>query len=391
MTQHRTMLCSESVTAAHPDKLCDQISDAIVDRFLRQDPSTSLVVECALSTGIVFLSAKYQSAAKVDLTRTARSVIDGVGYSPDVFDARTCTVMMSLHETQMNNLTTADTEDWDRVVARDPVTAFGFACTHTASLMPLPIALAHRLARRCAAVRTDGDLAPMAPDAKTQVGVEFEAERPRRIHTIAVLTSQAGSDAPSQRAVRDHVMEQVIKPVFHDEEIQPDDGTRVAINPEGPLVPGGPRAHAGLTGRKNATDTYGGFARHSSSALSGKDPSRIDRTAAYAARHAAKNVVAAGLAGQCEVQVSYTVGLPAPVSLQVLTAGTGRVPDEEIAERVERVLDFRVAAIASRFRLHRLPEEHPAGFYRRLAAYGHFGREDVPAPWEAVDVAEALR
>lgn len=390
MTSHFTMLCSESVTAAHPDKLCDQISDAIVDRFLRQDPQAGLVVECALSTGIVFLSAKYQSTARVDLTRAARNVIEEVGYDRETFDARTCTVMMSLHEMQADVSSRVDPEDWGRVVARDPVTAFGFACTHTPTLMPLPVVLAHRLARRIAQVHAEGELPAIVPDAKTQVGVEFEGGVPRRIHTIAILTSQSDPWSPTRAQVRDLIMDRVIGPVFDAEEIRPDARTRVAVNPEGPLAPGGPAAHAGLTGRKNATDTYGGYARHSSSALSGKDPSRIDRTAAYAARHAAKNVVAAGLAERCEVQVSYTVGLPDPVSLQVVTQGTGKVSDDELADRLQGALDFRVGAIASRFGLRRLSADHPEGFYRRLASYGHFGREDVSTPWEALDAVEAL-
>lgn len=392
--QDTFMFTSESVTEGHPDKLCDRISDAIVGSFLRRDRSARVVAECAVSTGIVFLSVKYRSSAHVDVAEIARGVIAGAGYRDGTFDAKRCTVMTSLNEmppdgVHVDERTLSDGE-LDRVLAQDQATLFGFACLHTQSMIPLPIWLAHRLARRLADARSSGELPYLAPDGKTQVGVEFRDRRPQRIHGLTLICSQH-ADAPATARIREDLLEHVIAASFDGEELRPDQDTRIAINPEGPIVEGGPAFHAGLTGRKTAVDTYGEFARHSGAALSGKDPSRIDRIGAYAARHAAKNVVAAGLASECEVQLSYSIGEPHPVSVHVETFGTNAIADREIEHRVRRRFDFRVAAIEKRFGLRELPARHPDGFFAKLAAYGHMGRVDIELPWERLDEVDALR
>lgn len=383
---------SESVTDGHPDKLCDQISDAVVGHFLKQDPAARVIAECAVTTGLVFLSVKFRSTAAVNAGDIARDVVGRVGYDGPSFSAKNCTVMTSLHELpvyQGPEERDLDDGELDRLVAQDQATLFGFACSHTPALMPLPIALAHKLARQIDVVRRR-TLRYLAPDAKTQVGVEFHAHRPRRIHGVTLIASQLERDAPQLPRLRDDLIEAVIRPVFADEPIRPDDRTRVAINPEGPIFPGGPASHAGLTGRKTAVDTYGEFARHSGAALSGKDPSRIDRIGAYGARHAARNVVSAGLADLCEVQLTYSVGLPGPVSIQVETYGTGRIDEGEISRRVAQAFDFRVGAIVRRLRLREFLARD-AGFFRKLAVYGHMGRTDLDLPWEKSDKVDALR
>jgi S-adenosylmethionine synthetase len=251
--------------------------------------------------------------------------------------------------------------------------------------MPLPIWLAHKIARRLTSVRLQKILPYIAPDGKTQVGIEFRNRRPFRIHTITVIASQNDSAEPGLKRLRDDIMEYVIRPVFRDEAITPDERSRIFVNPDGPFITGGPSVHSGLTGRKNAIDTYGEYSRHSGAALSGKDPLRIDRVGAYAARYAAKNVVAAGIADECEIQLSYSIGIAGPVSIQVETFGTGKISDEEIALLVERTFDFRLAAIVRQFNLRYLPSTIKGGFYRKLAAYGHVGRMDIGLPWEITD------
>lgn len=389
------VMTSESLTDGHPDKLCDQISDAIVGRFLRQDSSAQLVAECAVSTGIVFIAVKYLSDATVDVGQIARGVVRHIGYDTESFNAESCTVMVNLHEypapfAPLPDERALSDEEIDRITAKNQATLFGFACRQTPALMPLPIWLAHKLARRLAAARRS-ELPYLAPDAQTQVGVEYSAHRPRRIHGLTLLASQREESAPSERRLRDDLFQAVIEPAFADEGLRPDDATRVAINPEGPIGPGGPAFHAGLTGRKNGVDTYGEYARHSGAALSGKDPSRVDRSGAYAARWAAKNVVAAGLADECEVSLSYSVGLAGPASIRVETFGTGKLPDEEIARRLENELDLRVAGIVRQLRLRDLPRRDESGLYPKLACYGHVGRMDLDLPWERTDKADALR
>lgn len=382
---------SESVTAGHPDKLCDQISDAAIDAFLRQDAGARAVVECAVATGVVFLAARYAADAAVDLPALARKVIAEVGYVDGRFDARSCSILTSLTElpagTREPPLETPDDKAIDRYVAQDQANAFGYACRETPELMPLPISLAHRLARELDRARA---AAPwLSPDAKTQVSVEYRNSRPLRIHGIS-LTAAVDPAAPGGDV--EERLRAVAKEALADCEFAPDAQTEVQVNAGTPYEIGGPAGHAGLTGRKNGIDTYGEIARQSGAALSGKDPSRIDRTGAYAARHAAKNIVAAGLADRCEVHLAYTIGRARPLSLSVETFGTGRSRDSAIAKRIAALLDFRPAAIAHRFGLRTRPAAADArGFYRPLAIYGHFGRTDLDLPWEATDIAEGLR
>ncbi|HKA56760.1 MAG TPA: methionine adenosyltransferase [Candidatus Binatia bacterium] len=393
------MFTSESVTEGHPDKLCDQISDAILDRFLQQDPYSGVIAECAVSTAIVFVAARFASHASVDVPNIARQVIDHVGYDHQAFNAKTCSIVTSLKELPPEERRSFDERDLsegeiDRIAVKNQVTVFGFACDQTPALLPLPIWLAHRLARRLAAARRQKVLPYLSADGKTQVGVEYRGRRPFRIHSITVVGSQNESPAaggPSLTQLQRDLREAVIADVFREEKIGPDGKTRVFINPDGPVVIGGPSVHSGLTGRKNAIDTYGEYSRHSGAALSGKDPTRIDRVGAYAARYAAKNVVAAGLAAECEVQLSYSIGLSHPVSIQVETFGTGAVPDEEIAALLSRHFEFRLAGILKQFNLRFLPSAGREGFYRRLAAYGHVGRVDIDLPWEATDKVGLLR
>jgi len=390
------MFTSESVTEGHPDKLCDQISDAIVDRFLQQDPFAKVIAECAVSTAIVFVAARFRSKASVDFATVAREVISGVGYEQHAFNGRTCSVVTSLSELPPNGNVQEDEtqlsdEEIDRVPVKNQVTVFGFACNQTSSLIPLPIWLAHKLARQLTSVRLKATLPYLAPDGKTQVGIEYRKRRPHRIHSLTVIASQNRPLEPDLKKLTEDIRETVILPVFADELIRPDGQTRIFVNPDGPFIIGGPSIHSGLTGRKNAIDTYGEYSRHSGAALSGKDPTRIDRIGAYVARYAAKNVLAAGLAEECEVQLSYSIGLSQPVSVQVQTFGTGRVPDEEIAARLERHFDFRPAGIIRKFRLRHLPSAAKDGFYRKLAAYGHVGRTDMDLPWEQTDRTDVLK
>jgi S-adenosylmethionine synthetase len=386
---------SESVTAGHPDKVCDQISDAIVDRFLRQDPLARVNAECAVSTSILFLSVKARSQATVDAPAAAREVLRDVGYSGNgAFDARTCTIMTNLHELPDDPRLRVDEEGLDdagieRLVARDQATVFGYACRDTETLMPLPIVAAHRLARRLFQVQRELDY--LSPDGKTQVAVAYRDYEPVRIDGVTIVACQYNAARPSASDLEADLRERVLKPAFEGMPLKPDDKTRIAINPDGPQVPGGPALHAGLTGRKTAVDGYGEFSRNSAAAQSGKDPSRIDRVGSYAARHAAKHVVAAGLAERCEVQLSYSIGLAKPVSVVVQTFGTGKVADQALSSRVAELFDFRPGAIVQRFGLRTLPARRQGVFYRNLASYGQVGRDDLDLPWEKLDHLDALR
>lgn len=384
------MFTSESVTEGHPDKLCDQISDAIVDRFLQQDPYSRVITECAVSTGIVFIAARFEPNANVDFTNVARQVIERVGYEQKEFNSKTCSILTSLRELPADryhlfNETSLSDAEIEQITVNNQATVFGFACNQTYTLMPLPIWLAHKLAKQISEVRREKILTYLTPDGKTQVGVEYKNRQPYRIHSITVIASQNKPAKPDLQQLQDDIREAVIYPVFEDEEIKPDEHTRIFINPDGPFIKGGPAAHSGLTGRKNAIDTYGEYSKHSGSALSGKDPIRIDRVGAYAARYAAKNVVAAKLADECEVQLSYSIGLARPVSIQVETFGTGKISDEEITTLLEKHFDFRLAGIIKQFNLRNLPSLAKGGFYRKLAAYGHIGRVDMELPWEQID------
>jgi S-adenosylmethionine synthetase len=392
--RHNFVFSSESVTEGHPDKLCDRISDALVGQYLRRDRLARVNVECAVSTGILFVAIKVGSSATVDIPFAAREVIRAAGYEHDGFNARDCTVMTSISELDsLSNRIDEDQlseRDLDSIPARDQVTVFGFACTQTDSLLPLPIWLAHRLARRLTEVRRADAIPYLLPDGKTQVAVEFRDRQPSRIHSVTILTTQRDPAAASAERLRNDIEEFVVAPTFADEPLRPDGQTRIDVNPEGVVIGGGPATHSGLTGRKTAVDTYGEFARHSGAALSGKDPSRIDRIGAYAARYAAKNVVAAGLARECEVQLCYSVGVSHPVSVHVETFGTAMKDEDEIEERVRRVFDFRPAAIVRDLRLRTLPCDQPDGFYVTLAAYGHVGRTDLALPWEQTDRVDSL-
>jgi S-adenosylmethionine synthetase len=393
------MFTSESVTEGHPDKLCDIISDAIVDHYLQKDPFAKVIAECAVSTAIVFIAARFASAVTIDFTNIARQVIGQIGYDQKAFNAKTCSVVTSLREFPEEERRPADErimtdQEVERVPVRNQVTVFGFACNQTPGFMPLPIWLSHRLARKLTSVRLQKALPYLAPDGKTQVGIEYCDGRPSRVHSITIIASQrksAGAGGPDIKTLSDDIRAAVIQPVFQDEEIKPDGRTRIFVNPDGPFIIGGPSVHSGLTGRKNAIDTYGEYSRHSGAALSGKDPSRIDRIGAYAARYAAKNVIAAGLASSCEVQLSYSIGLARPVSIQVETFGTGSVPDQRIAELLERHFEFRVAGIIKQFNLRYLPSVIKGGLYRKLASYGQMGRMDIGLPWELTDKAVLLK
>ena len=389
------MFTSESVTEGHPDKLCDQISDAIVDHFLQKDPCSRVIAECAVSTAIVFIAARFSSTESIDFSNIARQVISQIGYDQSTFNSKTCSVLTSLKELPAEKCTfdekTLDDKAIDKITVQNQVNVFGFACNQTSALMPLPIWLARKLSRRLASARLQKILTYLSPDGKTQVGIEYRNRKAHRIHSITVIASQNQEDSPNLKQLRDEIRQAIIEQVFLDEEVKPDANTRIFVNPDGPFIIGGPSVHSGLTGRKNAIDTYGEYSRHSGAALSGKDPMRIDRVGAYAARYAAKNVVVAGLADECEVQLSYSIGLARPVSIQVETFGTGKISDDAIAALVEQHFDFRLAAIVKQFSLRHLPSIVKGGFYRKLAAYGHVGRMDIGLPWELTDRASLLK
>ena len=384
----RRLFTSESVTEGHPDKLCDQISDAVLDAILAQDPEARVACETFATTGMVTVMGEITTSAYVEIPDIVRQVVLDVGYdsSDKCFDGASCGVLTAIHAQspdiaqgvdQALEVRGSDTEDTG---AGDQGMMFGYACDETPELLPMPIALSHRLARRLAALRKDGTLPWLRPDGKTQVTVLYENDRPVAVDTVVVST-QHDPDI-SQEEIRKAVIEQVIRPVIPAELLTAE--TKFFINPTGRFVIGGPAGDTGLTGRKIIVDTYGGYAPHGGGAFSGKDPTKVDRSAAYAARHAALNVVAAGLAKRCQIQLAYAIGVAKPVSILVETFGTGVVSDEQLCAAVEKVFDFRPAAIIRRLDLRR-------PIYRQTAAYGHFGRPDLDLPWEKVDQVEALR
>lgn len=387
---------SESVTQGHPDKLCDQISDAVIDRYLARDPLSQVIAECALAGGVMFVASRFASSVKVDLADVAREVLREAGYDGNSgFNADDCTVLTSLQELGSRDFDCLDERQMDekaldRFVAFNQVNSFGFACEQTPSLMPLPISLSHALVRHLDQERAAGNLPGLQPDGQAQVSIQYRDGRPWRVHGISMLASHDDRLGREPGRLESFIREQVLAPVLSDFACEQDAQTQVSINPYGPILGGGPKLHAGLTGRKNGMDTYGEYSRHSGAALSGKDPTRIDRVGAYMARYAAKNVVAAGLARQCEVQLTYAIGQARPVSVQLDTFDTASIAEEELLKRVEAVFDFRLGAILRDLGLRRLPAAHPAGFYRRLAVYGHVGREDLELPWERTDRADAL-
>jgi S-adenosylmethionine synthetase len=370
------------VTRGHPDKICDQIADAIVDAFLLQDPSAEVAAECAIATGLVFLAVNSVAHASVDVTRIARDVIADIGYTAESgFDPDTCSVVTSVSHRA---------PEPSAVQRSQQASLFGYACLDTPERMPLPIMLAHGLARRLDEVRGKGVLPYLAPDGKTLVAVEYEDGQPTRIHTVIVSVQHTAALDRFTRLEAD-IREAVLTPVFTGAPLAPDRRTKILINPGGAFLVGGPRRDAGLTGRKNVVDTYGGFARQGGGALSGKDPSHVDRVGAYAARHVARNVVAAGLARRCELQLSYGIGEEHPLAVSVETFGTGDVPDERVERGLEDAVELRTARVVDAFGLRTLPEQRGGEFYRALAAYGQVGRPDLDAPWEREDLASALR
>ena len=387
------LLTSESVTEGHPDKICDQVSDAVLDGMLAQDRAARVACETAITKGLCVVIGEVTTHAELDIQRTIRDTIRSIGYNDEQigFDADHALIQVYLKE-QSPDIAAGvnhsleereglkDEDPFELQGAGDQGMMIGFACTETAELMPLTISLANRLAKRLAEVRKNGSLPFLRPDGKTQVTVEYEFGKPKRIEAIVVSTHHAAS--ATQKEVAEGVRELVINPVLKGQVF--DAATKVMVNPSGSFVLGGPAADAGLTGRKIIVDTYGGVARHGGGAFSGKDPSKVDRSAAYAARHVAKNLVAAGLADRCEVQVSYAIGRAHPTSIAVETFGTGTRSEEELLELVRRHFDLRPAAIIANMDLLR-------PIYRPTAAYGHFGRDDLGVPWEETNRVEALR
>ena len=405
----RYLFSSESVTEGHPDKICDQISDTILDALLAQDPASRVAAEVVVNTGLVLVTGEITSQAQVNYVNLVRKKIAEIGYTDAVngFCSNSCSVLIALDEQSpdiaqgVNTAQESREEDseeaFDAVGAGDQGLMFGFACNETPELMPLPISLAHRIARRLAAVRKTGQLPYLRPDGKTQVTVAYEDGRPVGIDTILVSTQHAASigdlteQADVQAKIKEDLWSAVVQPVFADIEIQPDSQTRFLVNPTGKFVIGGPQGDSGLTGRKIIVDTYGGYSRHGGGAFSGKDPTKVDRSAAYACRYVAKNIVAAGLADKCEVQLSYAIGVARPVSILVETFGTGKVDDDRLLELVKQHFELRPAGIIQTFNLRMLPAARSGRFYQDVAAYGHFGRTDLDLPWEQTDKASLLK
>ncbi len=400
---------SESVTEGHPDKICDQISDAILDAILTQDINGRVAVESVASTKLVLIVGEVTTSSNVDYEKIAKDVIADIGYvgeQTEGFDASTVVIQSSVDEQSadisagvtiaLEHREARSTDRFDATGAGDQGIIFGFACDETPELLPLPIWTAHRLAQRLAAVRKLGIVPYLRPDGKTQVTVEYQDGRPVRIESIVVSAQHnpridgLEDNTALQTRIEADVKRFVVEPVFENSAVKPDDRTKYFINPSGRFVIGGPVGDAGLTGRKIVVDTYGGAGRHGGGAFSGKDPTKVDRSAAYAARHVAKNIVGAGLAQRCEVQISYAIGVARPVSIYVTSFGTSRLSDEELTEIVEKHFDLRPAAIVDRFQLRSLPRLNGGRFYRNLAAYGHFGRTDVTLPWEQLDVVDKL-
>lgn len=413
MTAKKFLFTSESVTEGHPDKVCDQISDAILDEFLTKDNKSRVAAETTVTTGMALVCGEITSDCYVDIPSVVRQTIKNIGYVGENgggFDYKTCAVLTSIDEQSsdiaggVNKALEARNENADtsameteEIGAGDQGIMFGYACDETPELMPLPISLAHKLSYRLSRVRKKGIVDYLRPDGKSQVTVEYKDGKPSRIHTILISTQHdpvigtISDNSKVQEIIKNDIRQNVIDFVFKNERIKPDENTIILVNPSGRFVIGGPQGDAGVTGRKIIVDTYGGYSRHGGGAFSGKDPTKVDRSAAYAARYVAKNIVKAGLAEKCEIELAYAIGVAEPISVLVDTFGTGKISDEDLAELVNNNFDLRPVGIIKKFDLRNLPAKNGGKFYQKLAAYGHMGRTDIEVPWEETDKAEVLK